>query len=351
VRVIGGMKADADNRIRTTFTHNPSTLRLSSADPNLQNIPRGGEGYSQFVKDIFVAPEGYLFIERDFSAIEAVLVGYFAGSARYIRFAKLGVHDFLLSHMIGQPADLSLSDKDLKALFKSLKKAYPTQRDAAKRVVHGSNYQMSARRMHELFPEFFPTERDAKRLQDLYFQLFPEIRVWHRNLCNHVDGTKRRSGEDLDELDPWTLGVCFARNPFGYVHRFYDVLAWRAVILPDGTKEWVSEFGEDSKRLVAFLPQSTAAAIIKRAAKIIFYQYPWIGQYLRLLVHDSIIFECPEDEAENCLRLSAEIMEGAIPELPLDPTWGMGEFLTISSEAKIGKSWGDMGATESWRAV
>lgn len=106
--------------------------------------------------------------------------------------------------------------------------------------------------------------------------------------------------------------------------------------------EWVSSFGEDAKRLVSFLPQSTAAAIIKKAAKRLFYETPWVGETLRLLIHDSILGEVPEGEVEQCLKISAEIMEAPIPELPLDPAWEMGEFLAIGTEAKVGKSWGEM---------
>lgn len=332
------MREDPDHRIRTTFGHNPSSLRLCSFDPNLQNIPRGG-GYDQFVKDIFVAPPGMVFWERDFSAIEAVLVGYFAGSPAYIRFAKLGVHDYLASHMLGVPANLSLPDVDLRAIFADIKSNHKTVRDNAKRVVHGSNYMMTPRRMHELYPETFKTTREAADLQGLYFDLFPEIRRWHRDLAIRVDGTKQRqSDEGLHEnVDPWTLGVCYARNPFGYVHRFYNVLDWELI-----NGEWFHSFGEDAKRLVSFLPQSTAAAIIKQAAKRIFYETPWIGETLRLLIHDSILGEAKEGDIERCLKISADVMEAPIPELPLDPTWEMGEFLSIGTEAKIGRSWGDM---------
>jgi DNA polymerase I-like protein with 3'-5' exonuclease and polymerase domains len=336
------MATGKDGRIHTTFGHNPSSLRLCSFDPNLQNIPRSGKGLERYVKEIFVAPQGHVLWERDFSAIEAVLVGYFAGSAAYIRFAKLGVHDYLASHMLGRPADLSWSSGDLKSYFKEIKSNHASIRDQAKRVIHGSNYMMSARRMHELFPEIFPSERDAARLQGLYFDLFPAIRVWHRELCDRVDGTKRRDKGDSDTLDPWTLGVCYARNPYGYVHRFYDVLSWRKVVYPDGKSEWFSEFGEDAKRLVSFLPQSTAAAIIKQAAKRIWYEFGWIGNTLRLLIHDSILGECPENEVEECLKISKAVMEAPILELPLDPLWDMGEYLTISTEAKMGRCWGTM---------
>jgi DNA polymerase I-like protein with 3'-5' exonuclease and polymerase domains len=344
VTVIGGMKTDRDGRVRTTFGHNPSSLRLCSFDPNLQNIPRGGDGYSQYVKDIFVAPEGYVFWERDFSAIEAVLVGYFAGSPDYIRFAKLGVHDFLASHMLQRPADLRWGDDALKGYFREIKRNHKKVRDNAKRVIHGSNYMMTPKRMHELFPESFPTIKDATKLQGLYFDLFPAIRKWHRSICQSVDGTKRKSSKDVDgSIDPWTLGVAYARNPFGYVHHFYNVLDWRRVDIADGTHIWDWSFGEDAKRLVSFLPQSTAAAIIKSAAKRLYYECGEpVNISLRLLIHDSILGESQEEEVEECLRVSEQVMEAPIPELPLDPAWEMGEYLTIGTEAKVGKSWGEM---------
>jgi DNA polymerase I-like protein with 3'-5' exonuclease and polymerase domains len=333
------MQVGSDGRVHTTFGHNPSSLRLSSFDPNLQNIPRGQSDVEKWVKEIFVAPEGYLFWERDFSAIEAVLVGYFAGSRAYVNFAKLGVHDYLASHMLGRPADLSWSDQDLRSYFTEIKSTQKNVRDNAKRVIHGSNYMMSPRRMHELFPESFKDTKSAAQLQGLYFELFPEIRRWHKDLCVRVDGTKRRSQDgSCDSIDPWTLGVCYAKNPFGYVHHFYNVLDWERV-----NGEWIWSFGEDAKRLVSFLPQSTAAAIIKQAAKRLFYEFPWVGESLRLLIHDSILGEAKKDEeVGTCLEISAKVMEAPIPELPLDPEWGMGEFLTIGTEAKVGKSWGGM---------
>lgn len=310
-------------------------------DPNLQNIPRGNDSeVAKWVKECFVAAPGSLFWERDFSAIEAVLVGYFAGSANYIRFAKLGVHAYVCSHVLGRPADLSWSDGDLRAYFATLKKSESATYNLSKVIVHMSNYMGTPRKINELYPEQFPTIKSASDLQGLYLDLFPEIRKWHRDLCERVDGTKRRKveGEVGDELDPWTLGVCYVQNPFGYVHRFYNVLDWDKA--HDGN--WYSSFGEDAKRLVSFLPQSTAAAIIKRAAKKIYYEYPWVGSTMRLLVHDSIIGETPEKEIDQCLEISRMIMEEPIPELPLDPTWNLGEYLTIGTEAKVGRSWGEM---------
>lgn len=345
-RVVGGFPVGADGRVHTTFHHNPSSLRLSSADPNLQNIPRvTGSDIAKWVKDCFVAPAGYLFWARDFAGIEAKLVGYFSGSATYCRAAGLGVHAFLASHIVGRPASWSWSDADLVAYFTTLKKEFkaagdPTY-DTAKRIVHGSNYMMTPRKMVYEYPETFQDVRSAARLQGLYFELFPEIRKWHRDLCLRVDGTKRRVSvapvEAGERVDPWTLGVCYAQNPYGYVHRFYNVLDWQKV----GT-EWIWSFGEDAKRLVSFLPQSTAAAIIKKAARELWETEPDVAQTLRLLIHDEIFGECLERQLQQCLEASQRIMEAPQRELPLDPAWGMGEFLAISTEAKVGRTWSEM---------
>lgn len=308
-------------------------------DPNLQNLPRGSDPNDplpRYVKEMFVAPEGHTFWARDFSGIEAKLVGYFAGSARYTRAASLGVHAFLASHLVGDPADFGWSDADLLAHYKGVKKN-KVMYDTAKRVVHGSNYMMTPRKMFYEYPETFPTIKEADKLQGLYFDLFPEIRDWHRDLCNRVDGTKRKTAEESETVDPWSLGVCFVKNPFGYVHRFYNVLDWEKL-----GDEWVSSYGEDAKRLISFLPQSTAAAIIKRAGRRLWEEFPWVGRTMRLWIHDEILGECEDGELEKCLSVSQDVMEAPIPELPLDPSWGMGEFLTIGTEAKVGRTWASM---------
>lgn len=348
MRVVGGIPVGEDGRIHGTFTHNPSSLRLSMVAPSLHQIPRGHgvdeeADIQKWVKECFVAPAGYTFWSRDFSAIEAVLTGYFAGSANYIRLAKLGIHAYLASHILGRPADLSWSDADLKAYFKQIKEEDITVYDTAKRVVHASNYLVTPVKLCYEYPEFFKTSRDAGRLQNIYFDICPEIREWQLDLCKRVDGTKRRKKEEGEACDPWTLGVCYAQNPFDYIHRFYDVLDWKKIEIEEGESQWIWGFGEDAKRLVSFLPQSTAAAIIKRAGKTLWYRYPAVGQTMRLWVHDNIMGEVREGPlVEECLKVSKMVMEAPIPELPLDPAWGMGEFLSIGSEGEVGKTWATM---------
>jgi hypothetical protein len=232
--------------------------------------------------------------------------------------------------------DIGWSDDRLRARLSDIKSEFKSERNNLyKHLVHGANYLQSPNGAQKHIFKETGIAYDIKiirKVMGVYFELFPEISQWHRQLCERVDGAKCTDDDARDHL-----GVCYARNPFGYVHHFYNVLDWERI---DG--KWYSTFGEDAKRLVSFLPQSTAAAIIKQAAKRLYYEFPWVGDTLRLLIHDSILGEAKEEDVEKCLQTSQSVMETPIKELPLDPEWGMGEFLTIGTEAKVGKSWGGM---------
>jgi DNA polymerase family A len=327
-RISGGFPVGADGRVHTIFTNAPSTLRTSTRSPNLQNLPRGADPLATLVKAMFVAPGECEFWARDFSGIEAVLVGYAAGSHRYTRLAKLGVHDYFLAHGLLRPQglitdadlpNLAWSDSDLKEAFKALKAKFKAQRDVAKRCVHLSNYVGTPGKMHEEYPEDFLTKKSAALAQGAYFELFPEIPTWHWRICRDVD----KKG--------------FIRTHDGFVHRFYSVLRWRKI---DG--KWEPEFGDDAKRLVALGPQHEAAVIGKEAGKRIFHQYPDARGWLRLFIHDEWLMEVPEGKGERADQVLTEAMNQPVKWLPLDPSWNMGTHLAVGTEGKHGPSWAEM---------
>jgi hypothetical protein len=282
---------------------------------------------ASMAKGMFVAAPGHTFVARDFSGIEAVLVGWFAKSHKYTRLAKLGVHDYFNAHLLAKDGkiltsdlpDLAWSDDDLRAYFKPLKAKFKTERDVAKRCVHLSNYLGTPGKMNEEYPDTFKTKRDAALIQAFYFEVFPEVRAWHIALCKQVD----KSG--------------FMRAPSGFIHRFYRVLQWRKI-----GGEWVSDFGDDAKRLIAFGPQHTAAYIGKLALRRIWTGYPLARTWLRLFIHDEIFMEVPSDQADDADDILKIEMEQEVKCLPLPEEWGMGSYLTIGSESKRGESWGSM---------
>ncbi|HYE80088.1 MAG TPA: DNA polymerase [bacterium] len=319
-----GPPLGSDGRIHPIFGHNPSTLRLSSSNPNGQNLDAR-------IKVLYVPGEGGRFFEVDYRAIEAVLVGYEAGSPGYVRLAKLGVHDYLNSHIlkrngsIGQAADLSWSDGDLIALFKELKARFKASRDMSKRIVHLSNYGGTPAKIAENYPEEFSSAKEAAFLQGLYFEVCPEIPKWQNATVDRAEDTG------------------YLVNAFGYMHRFWQVKDYRRE--RDG--RWVGRWGLDAKRVLAFLPQSTAAAIIKEALLTLFYDTPW-GHVLRLQIHDSILSRIPAEEGvwEAATSAIIEVMTRPIPQLRLP--WNPEECLTIDVEAKAGAPGESWGALKDW---
>lgn len=325
-RIEGGVAVDRYGYAHPTFLHNPSTLRLACQAPNMQNIPRPSKlnPWPGRVKGMFIAPPGELLFEVDYSAIEGVLVGYFARSARYIRLAKMGVHDYLNAHILHQTGkisasdipSLSLSDSDLKKALKALKVAWPEEREVAKRVVHSSNYGMTPRRLWELYPKEFPTLRAANHLQNIYFEVCPEVREWQRQSIEVAD-----NGASM-------------RNPYGYVHYFFNVKEW---FKHDGKWDW--RWGDDAKAVLAFQPQSTAAAIIKEAMLRI--RAKGLDYYLRLQVHDSLVGSAPRESVHWVREQIMAIMMEPITFLPLSVV-GQEGYLTIGVEAKVGERWSEM---------
>lgn len=329
-RVIGGMQTGRDLRIHPMFTHNPSTLRMACQNPNMQNLPRAGRNpdgtpsLQTLVRDLIVAGMGNIFVELDFSAIEAVLVGYFASMPDYIRLSKMGIHSYLASHVLGRPADLSWSDADLRAYFKEIKKSNDSKTqqvyNGCKRAIHLSGYGGTPRKMNQAEPETFPTVKYAEWLQGVYFDLFPNVKKWQL-------GCQMQAEKDG-----------FLRNPFGYVHRFYRVFSYKKEC-----GKWVRGQGDDANKVLAFLPQSTAAGIIKEAMLRLFQdRFEEAGQYLRLQVHDSLVAEPPKNLHEAVMSVMREEMERPVPELRLPASYGMGENLVIETEGKVGERWGSM---------
>lgn len=329
-RIEKGFPVGRDGRVHGVFRNAPSTLRSSMVSPNLQNLPRGDDSEIQkWVKAMFVAQLGHIFVARDFSGIEAVLVGYHAGSRDYYRLAHIDVHSYFTAHNLYRMGvitaqdlpDLKWSDSDLKLWGKQVIKArFEAERNIGKRCIHAGNYRVTGTKLHSEYPQWFKSVKEAATVLRFYYEVFPEIDAWHERVCKQVDKT------------------AVVRNSFGHTHRFYQVLSW--------TKrggEWEWSYGDDAKRLIAFGPQSDAAFIGRRALKGLYYEYPdTLARWLRLFVHDEIFTETPKDKLEYADQVLKQVMERPIEQMPLNPEWGFGKYLMVDTEPKIGESWDTM---------
>lgn len=296
---------DPDGYVRTFYGFNPSTWRTSSYHYNLQVVPSRGDLATEFRRALIASP-GHLLGEVDSSGIEAVLVGYFAGSERYIRLAKAGVHGWLVSAYLGQP--IPLDAPDLAAPCRAFKKSHKRLYDVCKPIIHGSNYMETPYGIYENNPDSFDNPKAAQELQDLYLSTGP--------------------GKDVTRWQEHTLSLAtkqrYLQNPFGYKHWFHNITT------TNSAGDYVINKNGDAKRAIAFLPQSTASAIQR------FYLLslpPDLREYVRLITHDSITIEYPESLGTGPVEQLADIMKQPIPQLG---------GLDIGVEGKCGYNLADM---------
>ena len=331
----GGIRPHSDGRIHALFSHNPSTLRLACQNPNLQNLPRPGgkDDLATLVRHMVRAQDGHVLAGSDFSGIEAVLVGYEAQSPEYIRLAKMDVHSFYTAYCLYETTDklsaadlpqLSWSDEKLKEHLAGIKAEFKWDRNTLyKHLVHAINFGQESRGAQaKIFRETGnkPPIATLNQVMNIYRELFPAIPKWQ-------DAVRLKADKEG-----------YLTNAFGYVHRFNRVYDW---VKRGG--QWESKLGLDASRVLAFFPQSNAAGILKEATLRLFYDhFESAGQYLRLVIHDEIFLEIPCNKVADVLELVQIEMERPIPELPIPPEWGMGPYLSIDTETKVGFRWSEM---------
>ncbi len=136
-----------------------------------------------------------MFTARDYSGIEAVLVGYFAAAPGYIRLAKIDVHSFYTAYALNsldgrvstsELPDVSWPDERLIPALADIKQRFKHERNQLyKHLIHGANFAQTPKGAAEkIFRETgieYPV-RTIARVMDVYFELFPEIKRWHNTL-------------------------------------------------------------------------------------------------------------------------------------------------------------------------
>jgi DNA polymerase-1 len=141
----------------------------------------------------------------------------------------------------------------------------------------------------------------VQKVMDVYYALFPKIKQWHKNVLDEAE----KDG--------------YLRNPYDYVHRFSRVYDYKKEY-----GDWVRKPGTDANRVISFKPQSTAVAIITEALLRLYHErFEEAGQYLRLQVHDELLFEIPRDQWEAVNLVVKLEMERACPQLRMPASWGM----------------------------
>ena len=259
-------------RVHTSYMQTgANTGRLSSADPNLQNIPvRSEEG--RRIREAFVAPEGRVLVSLDYSQIELRILAHIAGIDALKQAFREGqdIHAMTASEMFDVPMD----------------QMTPDIRRRAKAINFGVIYGISG---FGLARNLRIPRAEAQGFIDRYFERFPGIRTY-------MDETK-----------------AFARD-----HGYVQTLFGRKIHTPDiNAKGPTAGFAQ---RAAINAPiQGTAADIIRRA--MIRMPAAIKGQPATMLlqVHDELIFEVDENAADRLIDTAREVMQTACePVLKLD---------------------------------
>lgn len=276
----------ADGRIHTNFRMTvTATGRLSSTEPNLQNIPVRRELGAQ-IRRMFVAAPGCVLVDADYSQIELRLLAHISGDETMQNAFKSGedIHAVTASQVFGLP----------------LSEVTPAQRSSAKAVNFGIVYGISA---FSLAQDIKVSPAEARAYIDAYMQKYHGVR------------------EYMDRV------IAEAKER-GYV----ETLFGRRRPVPElkASNFNTRSFGE---RVARNMPiQGTAADIIKLAMVNVRRRLRAEGLEARLIlqVHDELIAECPEREAERVAALLEEEMERAVT-----------LSVPLTAEAHSGHSWAE----------
>lgn len=275
-----------DGRIHTTFQNLvTATGRLSSTEPNLQNIPVRTELGSE-IRKMFVPREGWVFVDADYSQIELRVLAHIADDKRMQEAFRSGAdfHSVTASQVFGVPLDA----------------VTPLMRRNAKAVNFGIVYGISE---FSLAQDIGVSRYEAKSYIDQYLNKYSGVRAYMHDI------------------------VATAREQ-GYV----ETLFGRRRKIPEITN---SNFNvrAGAERIALNTPiQGTAADIIKLAMVRVEQALRQEGLQARLIlqVHDELIVECPAFEALRVTQIVTQEMEQVFP-----------LSVPLVAEAKMGESWFD----------
>lgn len=280
--------ADENDRVHTTFNQNVVvTGRLSSTDPNLQNIPIRTE-LGRKVREAFVPKEGYTFIQADYSQFELRLAAVLAGDREMIDGFNRDedIHKRTAALIYGVPDNEVTKE----------------MRRSAKVINFGILYGMSP---HGLSVATKMSVKEAKDFIERYFKLRIKLK------------------EYLDSIIDFAKQHGYVKTLFGRKRPANDINSSNYMV------------AEAAKRSTINMPiQGTEADLMKLSMIHLDEELEKRGLKARQIiqVHDSILLECPEDEVETVKELVKNVMENVYPKL--------GIKLTV--DVASGDNWGDL---------
>jgi DNA polymerase-1 len=278
-------QVDKKNRLHTSFNQTiTATGRLSSSDPNLQNIPIRTD-LGQKMRRAFVADSGHKLISADYSQIELRIVAHLAQDKKMIQAFLAGedIHSATAAAVYGVPID----------------KIDSKMRRTAKTVNFGVLYGMSA---YGLSQSLRISREEAQDFIDTYFAIYPGIKKYTEEIVAKAKTT-------------------------GYV----ETLFGRRRYLPELNSSVFVIRGSAERMAINMPVQGTAADIMKKAMINVKSKIKNQKSKLLLQVHDELVFEVPQDEVKKSSKEIKKIMESVFK---------LSVPLTV--DVSVGDNWQDM---------
>ena len=275
-----------DGRVHTSFNQTvTATGRLSSSEPNLQNIPIRTET-GQKIRKAFIAEKGYEIVKADYSQIELRIVASLANDQKMLKAfeKKVDIHTQTAAVINDVPPE----------------KVTPLMRRQAKEVNFGVLYGMGAWGLSE---RTGITSAEAQRFIARYFETYKEVRKYIQE----------------------TIELARER---GYVETFYG----RRRYIPE-INSGVQQVRSAAERMAINMPiQGTAADLIKLAMIEIHKELPKISPRSKMImqVHDELVFEVPKNEVKKVAQFIQRAMNGVYK-----------LRAPIETEVSAGKNWGE----------
>ena len=286
--------ADSEtDRVHTSYHQAlTSTGRLSSTDPNLQNIPiRTATG--RLIRQAFIAPEGRVILAADYSQIELRLMAHFSG-------------DKNLTHAFNEGLDIHAATA-AEVLGKDVTDVSATERRNAKAINFGLLYGMSA---FGLAKQLQMSRSEAQDYIDMYFDRYPGVRDYMINT-----------------------------RASAYEHGYVETILGRKLYTPDiNHSNRMVKQGAERAAINAPL-QGSAADLIKLAMIAVDKVLPKEQAKMLLQVHDELVFEVDADKVDEISRLITDAMQDVLTATAVEKGWNVNFTVPLLVETDSGQNW------------
>ncbi len=260
-------KVDENHRLHTTFNQTAtSTGRLSSSNPNLQNLPAGEDEIHAGIRKSIVADEGYRLICSDYSQIELRVLAHLSGDEELINIFKRGedVHTQTAVRLFG--IHPSMVDHSLRRVAKTINFG----------IIYGMGYVSLAKTINK-------KKSEAKKIIETYFERFKGVKRF-------IDETIRKAEQN------------------GYVETYF------------GRRRYFHNINSSDSRIASFekraavnaVIQGTAADIIKIAMVRLHEEIKEKDAHLVLQVHDELLIESRAEIVEEIMKITKDVMENVV---------------------------------------